>query len=179
MRLFTHARFESLPQVFLMHLQGLYDAERRIVEALGDLIATSANPLLRGALAEHLGDSQGQLARLGRVFDRLGATPMRRNSPAVTGLLNEVRLVRRATGDEDVKDAVLIGIVQEIEHYLIANYGTARAWAARLGHGEIAELLQGCLDEERRCDRRLTAIAEHAVNISAGFGGAAAGRPPK
>jgi ferritin-like metal-binding protein YciE len=68
-------------------------------------------------------------------------------------------------------DAGLIGQAQRVEHYEISGYGTARAYAERLGFGEAARMLQQTLQEEEEFDERLTRIAEEIVNPSAQQGG--------
>ena len=50
--------------------------------------------------------------------------------------------------DSEVKDAGLIFAAQRVEHYEIAGYGTARAYAELLGDKEGAKLLQTTLQEE-------------------------------
>jgi ferritin-like metal-binding protein YciE len=47
-----------------------------------------------------------------------------------------------------------------VEHYEIAAYGTARAFAQTLGETQVADLLQETLDEEGETDKKLTALAE-------------------
>jgi ferritin-like metal-binding protein YciE len=58
----------------------------------------------------------------------------------------------------------LIASAQRVEHIEIANYGTARTFAATLGYTHAAQLLQQTLDEERRTDEKLTDLAERFVN---------------
>ena len=70
----------------------------------------------------------------------------------------------QAGGDDDIRDAGLIGAAQRIEHYEIAAYGTVRALAFRLSDSGAADRLQSTLDEEVAVDRKLTAIAESSVN---------------
>jgi hypothetical protein len=53
-----------------------------------------------------------------------------------------------------------------VEHYEIAGYGTARTFAQRLGDN-LASLLEETLEEESETDRKLTKIAESAVNPDA------------
>jgi ferritin-like metal-binding protein YciE len=62
-------------------------------------------------------------------------------------------------GPDALRDAGLIGAAQRVEHYEIAAYGTARAFAEELGLGEIVELLQATLDEEGAADKDLTRLA--------------------
>jgi ferritin-like metal-binding protein YciE len=54
-----------------------------------------------------------------------------------------------------------------VEHYEIASYGTARAWAERLGYDKAARLLQQTLEEESMANEKLTRIAESHVNMEA------------
>ena len=56
---------------------------------------------------------------------------------------------------------------QRVEHYEIAAYGTVRTFAQRLGRSEIARLLQETLDEEAETDKKLTGLAEKAINPKA------------
>jgi len=58
----------------------------------------------------------------------------------------------------------LISAAQRVEHYEIAAYGSAVAFAKELGHHDVARTLQQTLDEEGEADKELTAIAESRVN---------------
>ena len=73
-----------------------------------------------------------------------------------------------ATGTSQLKTLdALIAAAQKVEHYEISSYGTARAWARKLGFGEAARLLQETLDEEARTDEKLTQLAESHINQQA------------
>jgi ferritin-like metal-binding protein YciE len=65
----------------------------------------------------------------------------------------------------------MIAAAQRVEHYEIAGYGCARTFAELLGHGEIVNLLQQTLDEEKATDEKLTQIAMQHVNQEAAVGG--------
>jgi ferritin-like metal-binding protein YciE len=54
-----------------------------------------------------------------------------------------------------------------VEHYEIATYGTLISFARLLGHGDIEELLQATLDEEKAADQKLTELAESEINVEA------------
>lgn len=66
-----------------------------------------------------------------------------------------------------VRDAGLIASAQRVEHYEMAGYGCAIAYARELGYPEAAELLEQTLTEEKETDKRLTDIAEGSVNAAA------------
>jgi ferritin-like metal-binding protein YciE len=77
--------------------------------------------------------------------------------------------------DEDfegaVKDAGLIGAAQRVEHYEIAAYGTAKAFAEILGDQQGVALLGQTLEEEKQTDEKLSTLAD---TINAQAAGAAA-----
>jgi ferritin-like metal-binding protein YciE len=98
------------------------------------------------------------------VFEHLGIEPEREKCEAIVGLINEGSEVLSAEGDGDVLDAALIGAAQKVEHYEIAGYGTARAFARQLNNEYAAELFEQTLDEEKDTDQLLTQIAEGSVN---------------
>jgi ferritin-like metal-binding protein YciE len=82
-------------------------------------------------------------------------------------LLQESEELLRQDTDTAVVDAGLIGAAQRVEHYEIAGYGTARAYALQLGDNEAADLLLQTLDEEERADQNLSLLAENRINIEA------------
>ena len=69
--------------------------------------------------------------------------------------------------DDDLRDAVIIGSAQRVEHYEIAAYGTAIAHARLLEQDDVVQLLEENLAEEKAADVKLTEIAESAVNLEA------------
>ena len=68
-----------------------------------------------------------------------------------------------------VRDANLIGAAQRVEHYEMAAYGTARAFAEVLDEGDIARLLEETLDEEGETDKKLTQLSQ-SINEAAKMG---------
>jgi ferritin-like metal-binding protein YciE len=122
--------------------------------------AGCGSPALRNSVEEHLKEIRNQVARLERVFDIVGRRPGRAEFQAMQALLEELEEAMVASGDRQVKDAVLIGALQRIEHYEMAGYGTARAFASQLDMDDVADLLQESLDEESSADSKLTALAE-------------------
>ena len=67
----------------------------------------------------------------------------------------------------DTRDAGMIAAAQAVEHYEITRYGTLIAWANQLGRPEAAKLLRANLEQEYAADRKLTELAEKALNREA------------
>ncbi len=168
MGLFTISpNFNSMESLLIDQLQDLFDAENQLVKALPDVADAATDHDLKRAIETHLQETRQQAARLERVFRIIGQEPQAKTCQAMKGLLKEGDEVINAEGDPDVKDAAIIAACQRVEHYEMAGYGSARAFAQRLGHREAAQLLQQTLDEESAADEKLTEIAEGHINAQA------------
>ncbi|HXY33858.1 MAG TPA: ferritin-like domain-containing protein [Planctomycetaceae bacterium] len=167
MSFFTSLEFNSLEDLFIEQIEDLYDAEQRIVQALPKMADAAHSPDLRSAFQTHLRETEGQVVRLERIFQKLGRSPERETCAAMKGLISEGEQMVGAKGDPYVKDAALIAAAQRIEHYEIAAYGTARTFARQLGREAIANELQETLDEEGNADKILTELAEALINVKA------------
>jgi ferritin-like metal-binding protein YciE len=86
---------------------------------------------------------------------------------AMKGILEEAEEMINATGAPAIKDAGLVSAMQRIEHYEMAGYGCARAYAEMRGEDDSAELLQETLNEERATDENLTELAERLIHAEA------------
>ena len=165
--MFGRNRFDNLRDLYLDELRDVYDAEHQILDALPKMEERASHDELKRAFRTHLEETRGQVRRLEQVFELCGEKPDRKTCVAMKGLINEGQEILKASGDDDVIDAGLIGAAQRVEHYEIAVYGTARTLARRLGFDDQARLLQQNLDEEGNADKTLTQVAESRVNVEA------------
>ena len=69
--------------------------------------------------------------------------------------------------DEEVRDAGLIAAAQRVEHYEIAGYGCAIAYAQTLGLKQDVQVLKQTIAEEGATDKALTKVALSVVNLKA------------
>jgi ferritin-like metal-binding protein YciE len=150
----------TLTEALCSELADLYDAEQQLVNALPKVAKAVDNSSLRAGIEAHLEETRNQVARLEQIFQMMGRKAERDQCEAMQGLLEEADEVIAASGDRQVKDAVLIGALQRVEHYEIAGYGTARAFAEQLDLDDVVDLLQESLDEESSADRKLTILAK-------------------
>jgi ferritin-like metal-binding protein YciE len=164
---FNPMKLTSMHSLLMFKIKTLYDSELRLIDALAEMSVASTSPALTEALDQHCQDSKQQLARLEEICEMLGFSSDRETCTSVKSLIDEARIVIKADGDDDVRDAALIGICQTIEHHEMAAYGTARTWARNLRRDDVALLLQETLDEEGEFDHKLTDIAESVVNVEA------------
>lgn len=166
MSLFSSEKADNLHELLLHELKDLYDAEHRILEALPKMAAAATNPELATAFRQHIKETEDQVVRLEDSFNLLNEKPQRQTCDAMKGLLEEGEHVLKGHMKGSVKDAALISAAQRVEHYEIAAYGTAHAFAVEMGHDQVAELLQKTLDEEGHADKTLTKVSK-IVNAKA------------
>ena len=109
----------------------------------------------------------GQVQRLEQVFQMFGQSPERKTCKGMKGTLAEGNEMIQHAQDPDVRDALMIGAAQHVEHYEMAGYGTVRTYAEMLGRDEHVTLLERTLQEEEQADELLTELAESHINQEA------------
>lgn len=157
----------SLRDFYLQELSDLYSAENLLVKALPKMARAASAQELQQAFREHLEQTERHVERLDEIFEKLGEKPKRKKCKAMEGLIEEGQELMKEDAEDAVRDAALIAAAQKVEHYEIASYGCARAYARMLGEEDAAELLQETLDEEGETDKRLTGLAEGMINQEA------------
>jgi ferritin-like metal-binding protein YciE len=164
-------KMQSLEDVLTDELKDIYSAENQIIKALPKMAKASTNDQLRDAFQKHLEQTRTQAERIEQICKELNITPRGKKCMGMEGLISEGSEVLSAQGNEQAKEAALIGAAQRVEHYEIAAYGTARTHARQLGFDNAAKLLEQTLKEERMADDLLTNIAESQINQQANMGG--------
>jgi ferritin-like metal-binding protein YciE len=155
-----------MTELFVDELKDLYSAEKQITRVLPKLAKAATSADLKQAFLSHLEETNGQVARLDKIFETLGKTPRGKTCVGMKGVLEEGAEVLQDTDKGVVRDAALISAAQRVEHYEMAGYGSVRDFAKLLGQGEIATLLEETLEEEKAADKKLTSISKQ-VNAEA------------
>ncbi len=158
---------ETLRDLYLHELRDLRSAESQITKALPKMIKAATSDELSQALSDHLAVTKEHVARLDQIFAALNASSRGKKCKGMEGLLEEGAELLEEEVDPEVLDAGIIAAAQRVEHYEIAGYGTARAYAALLGDALGENLLDQTAREEGDADKTLTAIAQACVNLSA------------
>jgi ferritin-like metal-binding protein YciE len=165
------ATIDSMNNLLVEQIKDIYDAENRLTKAIPKLAKKAANDDLRAALEEHLQETEQHVARLEEIFEQLGEKAKGKPCAGMKGIIEEGNEhVGEDYDDDDLRDAVIIGSAQRVEHYEIAAYGTAIAHARLLNMDEVVGLLEKTLEEEKMADQKLTEIAESHINLEAAEG---------
>ncbi len=158
------ASVPSLRHHLVEELNDLLDAERQLTEALPQMAQRAERRELKAAFRSHLAETRQHVQRAADALRLLGEKASGKTCEAMKGLLEEGQELMDGADGGALRDAMMITAAQKVEHYEIATYGTARTYAQVLGEKGVARLLAQTLKDEKAADRKLTRIAEAAVN---------------
>jgi ferritin-like metal-binding protein YciE len=158
---------KKLEDLFHDTLKDIYFAEKKILTALPKMARAAQSDELRAAFEKHHAETEGQVERLEQVFGLIGKRAQGKTCDAIVGIVEEGQEVMKEYKGSPALDAGLLAGAQAVEHYEISRYGTLKTWADELGLRDAVRLLDATLQEEKKTDATLTAIAESVVNQEA------------
>jgi ferritin-like metal-binding protein YciE len=162
------AKVSNLEDLYIDLLKDLYSAEKQLMKALPKMAKAAQSSDLRAGFNQHLKQTQRQAERIEKIFkDRKEGSPNGKKCVGMEGLIEEGNELMKEARNSDALDAGLIAAAQKVEHYEISAYGTARAWAEKLGYSSAARLLGETMEEEAATDEKLTQLAEAHINSKA------------
>jgi ferritin-like metal-binding protein YciE len=159
----------ELKELYIDELKDLYNAENQLVKALPKMAKAASSPKLRQGFEEHLEQTKGHVKRLEEIFRLMNESPKGKKCKAMEGLIKEGSEITEEDFEGAVLDAGLIGAAQRVEHYEMAAYGTAAAFAKVLAESKHASLLEQTLAEEKDTDEKLTKLSGE-INLEANRG---------
>ena len=159
----------NLTELYVDQLQDIYSANRQSLEATKKLRENASESDLKSALDDGVKGIEDGLNQVKSLIEKHDADPTGEFCKGMEGLVKEAKAhaIDAPIEDNDVRDASIITQYQRMVHYGIAGYGTAHAFAKRLGLNDDAATIGKCLDETYDGDRRMTEIASREVNEAA------------
>ena len=159
---------KAMVDLLIHGLQDIYYAEQQIIKSLPKMIDKATNRDLVAGLKAHLEETNKQVERLQKAFEKLGKEASGTQCPAIDGIIKEADEIAGEIEDKAVLDAAIVAAAQAVEHYEICRYGTLIAWAEELGHDEIVRFLTTNLNEEKAANTKLNTVAlRKGVNAKA------------
>lgn len=158
---------DNFREMYTAELQELRSVETQLIEALPRMADAASHPELKEAIRNHLEETRSHQARMDEILRRCGAEPREHVDQSMQAMLLEAEKWAGSVQDPDLRDAGLIASAQRVEHYEIAVYGSLATWAKQLGLEQDMNALLGVLEEEKRADERLSALAKRVVNPDA------------
>ncbi len=158
---------KTLDELFHDTLKDIYFAEKKILATLPKMAKAAQSPDLKKAFEKHHTETEGQIARLEKVFAAIDKKPQGKSCAAILGITEEGAEIIKEYKGSPALDAGLLAAAQAVEHYEISRYGTLKTWAGELGLNDAVRLLDQTLQEEKKTDVALSELAEVSVNQEA------------
>ncbi len=148
-------------------IKDLYSAEKQLTKAIPKMVKGSSDEALRGALQNHLIETQAQVQRLEEVAALLEIKPTGKKCMGMEGVIKEGAEALEEKGEATILDLGVIGAGCRVEHYEMAGYTAAINLARSIGADEVVGLLQKSLSEEIAADKKLQEISSNLVKRAA------------
>ncbi len=154
----------TLNNALTYHLEGMYDAEKRLQKCIPGCLQWVSSRDLKGALKNYLESAADKRTKLKRIFSYLLAGPFGRKNEAIGKMLGEVEDISKYPSTPDLRDTILAASLKGITAYKVSAYSTAMAFAVELGLDEVTDLLGDIVDWEIDTDKALSKIILKGVN---------------
>lgn len=154
----------NLKDLYVASLKKMYAGEQQIMNALPGMIETTENPNLQQAFRDHMDETADQAKRLGDLINGLNESVEHAQCRGLEGLVAEGEDTIGSNASNEVKEAAIIAVAQQIEHFEIAAYGTLCTYADMLDRREDLDQLQTTLEEEKAADSKLNELAKEVIN---------------
>jgi len=157
----------NLKDLFFQQLRVILKGEQQQLSTLKTMDKNATSMELKEVLQRHINETEQQLHRMENIFLKLDQDPEGEESSVMQCLIGEFQQLINRSVDEEVRDAAIITAIQHINHYEIACYGTALAYARGMDFDEVSRLLHQSLVEEKKADIDLTQLAFGGINEKA------------
>lgn len=154
---------EQIQDMLIEQLKDAVSAEKQAVQGMKKMLRKVSDDTLRQGIEAHMAQSEEQQRRAERALEAMGDKPGRKVCEAMKGLNEELSGAAEDFDKGPVRDLAIIAMLQKIEHYEIASYGTMAELARALGEEEVAQLVSQTLAEEKETDERLTQVTRESV----------------
>lgn len=151
---------QSAKELFIHELTDMLDAERKLIDALGQLAQDhSEEPQLEKAFQSHQAQTEKQAERIQQIFEQIGEQPEETECKGLKGLIEE----RDSFKEEDPADDILaifdVGAAIKVESYEMNAYESLIRLAEQLDLSKAVRLLKQNLKEEQQTRTKLEAMS--------------------
>lgn len=151
---------QTAHELFMHELSDMLDAERKILEGLGDQIDECSNSDLQNSLEKHREQTEGQISRLEQCFEELSAEPEDSECAGIKGIIQEHdEFKEEEDPSEDILDCFNVTACSKVEHYEICAYESLIRMADMMQHKSVSKLLNQTLKEEQQMLKKLEQLA--------------------
>jgi ferritin-like metal-binding protein YciE len=162
----------TVHELFVNELQDIYNAEKKLVEALGEAAEKAERSDLKKAFTKHRKQTEGHVKRLDQAFRSIGEGPEEKDCKGLDGLLEEKESIEEEDPSPEIRDLHSIGAARKVERYEMTAYESLILMAQQMKHKEAARLFKETLKEEQETEKLLSSLAKDSdVEWGAGMEG--------
>ncbi|NNC37735.1 MAG: DUF892 family protein [Acidimicrobiales bacterium] len=160
---------QDLNALYINEIKDLYSADKQAKTLHKRLQRSAKDQVLKDAIGACVDGIDDGMTLLKEICERHGKKATGKHCKGMSGLVEEAKnhIFKTEYSERSVKDAAIIAQSQRMTHYAISGYGTAAAYATRLGFKSDVKKLRKCLDNTYEGDRRLSHLAESGINEQA------------
>ena len=155
---------KCLPDVLIEILKDLFNAETQFLRALPRCVKQASDPYLKELLRTHFIDTEHRLERLFQISLLIDRPINETTCEGIEGVLKEIDNVASLHSEsEELKDLLLIFILQKIMHYQVASYENLLSLAETLENTKFIKSVRISLYEEIAVENALKNISETRI----------------
>ena len=141
-------RLNTAEELYHFKLGAALKMEQTVLEMLDENANEAQDAKLAELFRHHQDETREQIQNLEKAFGLFGWEVDDSPCPAIQGIEKEGKANARKT-DDALVDAVLLSGAAETEHHEIAVYEGLITFARAMGKGEVVELLEHNLEQEK------------------------------
>lgn len=160
-------KMNRLEDALTMQVNDMYQAEKRLLEVIPKHLLEISDESLKAQLLLYQQDAKDKLLKLERIFGYLMVEPSTKKNLVIDSLISKTHQMLELSANQAMRDVLMAACIKTVNHYKIASYETARAFAEELELDTPELLLNEILDWELTTERVFSKIATQHINLRA------------
>lgn len=163
---------ESLTDLYTDELSDLWSANDQMQAVMKELSAKAVDDKLKKTLEASVSGIGKHTETLKSLLDAASEKSKKELCRGMEGLVREAKkhALSEAASDDVLSDLVIISQYQRMSHYGLAGFGTAAAYAAKLGRKDDETKLKSIVADIYKADEFSTRMAERLERAAAKAG---------
>jgi ferritin-like metal-binding protein YciE len=160
-------KVNRLEDALVMQANDMYQAERRLLEAIPQHLTEINDHSLKNELLAYRQAAKDKMLKLERIFSYLMVEPNSKRNLVIDSLISKTDQLLELAANRAMCDVLMATCIRTINHYKIAGYETACAFAEELGLDTPEQLLNEIVNWEKAAERTFSKIATQGINLRA------------
>jgi ferritin-like metal-binding protein YciE len=131
--------------LFQYEVSGMYDAEHKIAEMLGEMAGQIQDGTLAQTLRTDAQKARQKISGLEQCFTAMGIQAQRVPCPPIDGMRQDMQQVMAQSPSPDVLSMKAVGTAMKVAHFEIASYRGLVDKAVLMGDTVCSQILQNIL----------------------------------